>query len=152
MSAQVVDCSQRVGGGLLFNFQGDWCNETAADSTGTQTGVTCRLSCGKIGVHPAAWAKGGNSNCNNFSKVMVLDFPAPVADVQWIVYGARKVTDNRGYSVTLNPLLFPNGKPSSAEVAFFPGRVPAAQQRSYGKAKMACLRHYSRNLKAVKDS
>jgi hypothetical protein len=40
--AQVVDCSQRVGGGLLFNFQGDWCGETAADSTGTQTGVTCR--------------------------------------------------------------------------------------------------------------
>jgi uncharacterized repeat protein (TIGR01451 family) len=121
-SAQVVDCSQRVGGGLLFNFQGDWCNETAADSTGTNTGVTCRACLGeKIGVHPAAWAKGGNSSCNNFSKVMVLDFPAPVADVQWIVYGARKVTDNRGYSVTLNPLFFPNGKPSSAEIAFFPG-------------------------------
>ena len=117
-----VDCSQRVGGGLLFNFQGDWCNETAADSTGTQTGVTCRACLAeKIGVHPAAWAKGGNANCSNFSKVMVLDFPAPVADVQWIVYGARKITDNRGYSVTLNPLLFPNGKPSSAEVAFFPG-------------------------------
>ena len=80
-----VDCSQRVGGGLLFNFQGDWCNETAADSTGTQTGVTCRACLAeKIGVHPAAWAKGGNANCSNFSKVMVLDFPAPVADVQWM--------------------------------------------------------------------
>ncbi len=46
-SAQVVDCSQRVGGGLLFNFQGDWCNETAADSTGTNTGVTCRACLGE---------------------------------------------------------------------------------------------------------
>jgi hypothetical protein len=63
--AQVVDCSQRVGGGLLFNFQGDWCGETAADSTGTNTGVTCRACLAeKIGVHPAAWAKGGNANCN----------------------------------------------------------------------------------------
>ena len=118
-----VDCSTRLGSsGGLFNFQGDWCQESAADSTGTQSGITCRACLAeKIGVHPSAWAKGGNANCNVFSKVMVLDFPAPVADVQWEVYGARTITDNRGYTVRFNPNLFPNGKPSSSGTAFFPG-------------------------------
>jgi uncharacterized repeat protein (TIGR01451 family) len=117
-----TDCSVRASGGLLFNFQGDWCNETPGDSTGTNSGVICRdCLAAKPGVHPAAWSKGGNDNCSQFSKVMVLDFPSPVADVMWEIYGARTVTDNRGYIVNLDPPLRPNGQPIGSVTARFPG-------------------------------
>ena len=52
---------------------------------------------------------------------MLITFAQPVANVEWEVYGARTITDNRGYTVRMNPALNADGIPIGSVLARFPG-------------------------------
>lgn len=83
--------------------------------------LTCR-GCYPGDIHSnARFSKGGSENVINYTKEMIIEFSEPVADLEWQIMGARTVTDNRGYTVNMNPLLNADGGPIQAIVAKFPG-------------------------------
>jgi uncharacterized repeat protein (TIGR01451 family) len=85
-----------------------WTNGTLGVSS-----LTCR-GCFPGDSHlPPMFAKGGSDSVSHYEKVMVIEFAEPVANLEWQVWGARTVTDNRGYTVHLDPM--------QAGIAKFPG-------------------------------
>src|SRR5260370_42280467 len=125
-NAQTDSCSQRGGGvvGVLPNWQFDineWCTATPTDIVSFGTNATCRGCLAGNANHAPSFSKGGMAGCTRFDQQMVIDFSQPVADLEWEIYGARTVTDNRGYSVHMVPALYSDGHPSESGVAKFPG-------------------------------
>lgn len=117
-----TDCSVRWSGagwtiGSVGERAQEYCTETPTNIV-QQSGLTC---VGCIFSDAGQLNKGGTANCTNFTQQMVILFPEPVADVEWTVYGARTVTDNRGYTVHLDPLMSPTGGPAGSAVARLPG-------------------------------
>src|SRR5438067_353914 len=112
VAGQVDSCSQRSGGvvgGPLSVYVNDpttvWCNAAPGD-VATASGlpiITCRNCLPDAFGHPPMFSKGGTAYCSTFDQQMIIDFSQPVADLDWEIEGARTVTDNRGYTVTMNP-------------------------------------------------
>src|ERR1044072_5953193 len=116
-----VDCSLRSGG--AFSEPGGhwdrWCVDPPTDIVGTA--YTC-LGCQPgTAQHPPSFSKGGTKNCTAYGKTMTIIFSQPVADLEWEVFGATTVTDNRGHTVHLSPPVDSDGNPTGAAVARFPG-------------------------------
>jgi hypothetical protein len=70
---------------------------------------------------PPCFSKGGSQSVTHYEKELVIEFAEPVANLEWQIWGARTVTDNRGYTVHMNPTLWPGGPPAQAVTAKFPG-------------------------------
>ncbi|MEK6335595.1 MAG: Ig-like domain-containing protein, partial [Acidobacteriota bacterium] len=124
---QTDPCSQ-LGGGVvgvlpswLFDIN-EWCTVTPTDIVGHfgTNDVTCRGCLPGNVNHAPSFSKGGTASCTTFGQQMVIEFTQPVADLQWQIFGARTVTDNRGYTVRMNPPLGANGSPEPV-IARFPG-------------------------------
>jgi uncharacterized repeat protein (TIGR01451 family) len=133
VTGQTDSCSQIMGGvmGLeVSNWIPDpttvFCNEAPGDITSHVGGingsidVTCRNCVPSGPNHPPTFSKGGTASCANFDQQMVIEFSQPVADLEWQIEGARTVTDNRGYTIHMNPPTW-NGFISEREFVKFPG-------------------------------
>lgn len=117
-----TDCSLHSSGagwtiGSIDERAQQYCTATPTNIV-QPSGLTC---VGCIPSDAGQLNKGGTDDCTNFTQQMVILFPEPVADVEWTVFGARTVTDNRGYTVHLDPTMSPTGGPYGAAVARFPG-------------------------------
>jgi hypothetical protein len=93
-----------------------YCNSSPQDLVGTVDDITVT----KHNVYTRGTA-GGTATCTNYPKEIVITFSRPVADFRAQVWGARKATDNRGYTINLDPPLDANGIPEFTVMAFFPG-------------------------------
>jgi uncharacterized repeat protein (TIGR01451 family) len=104
-----ADCSQRFGGtvgpisGTVTYQVGEFSHTTPTDLVWTNglgvSSLTCR-GCFPGDVHEGPrFSKGGSANVNNYSREMVIEFSQPVANLEWEINGAAKVTDNRGYTI-----------------------------------------------------
>lgn len=119
--AAQVDCSLRQSGSS-GNPGGLWqryCDEPPTDIVGAN--LTCWGCQPGTSQHPPYFSHGGSKNCQAYSKQMLITFNQPVADLEWEVFGARFVTDNRGFTVHLDPPLDSEGYPIGSDVARFPG-------------------------------
>jgi hypothetical protein len=113
--APVCDARSKFGqptgtdGGNIFDL---FCNLPPTDIFAYFGGntVTCK-GCMEGGYtpypHSYGWEIAGTPSCAAYGREMVIEFSAPVADVDVPVSGARTVSDNRGNVVRLNPS--PNG-------------------------------------------
>ena len=128
-SGQSGSCDVRAGGSIGFlagspDFRlAQFCSTAPADLLfhfGSNDG-TCR-NCfpGNTNYGPNA-SKGGSANCTMYDKQLIIDFSQPVADVDYLILGARTVTDNRGITINMNPPLYPSGAPMDPVVAHFEG-------------------------------
>jgi len=104
-NGQTDACSQRVGGASGYP-NGSWCDGIPGDVVGfqgTADEFVCRGCYSALSGHTQKMSKGGTAACTQFSKQMLIEFSNPVADLQWEILGARTATDNRGYTVRMNP-------------------------------------------------
>jgi hypothetical protein len=130
--AQTANCDygEFCGGGGVVGSRpqilDSMCNSTPVDIVchpgwPGYVNVTCHdCYVGSQSIASGAWHHAGTSACSNFDKTLVITFSEPVADVDIGIYGARKVTDNRGYTLNLNPTLNSNGFLEQMRV-FLPG-------------------------------
>lgn len=110
VDATAQNCDQRYGGtvgglGGTVDFRLEEFRHTTPTDLVTQNGNgggvqnTCR-GCYPGDVHANVnFSKGGSATVTNYSKEMVIEFSEPVADLEWEINGAAKVTDNRGYTI-----------------------------------------------------
>ncbi len=129
-TGQTDSCSVRVGGnsgdglsGTVENRLAEWCNATPGDVyrfPGRRGEMVCRGCLPADTQQNSQFAKGGSAECTRFDKTMKIEFSEPLADLEWMISGARTVTDNRGYTVRINPgtpVRFPGGGITSITIS-----------------------------------
>lgn len=130
VEAQADSCSDLgafggfVGGGNGIGGE-DFCSYTPGDVQYFYRGVTATCKGCVLGgttpfLHSSGSEHGGTDSCTQFSKDVVIEFSAPVADVSLAITGARRVTSDAGHDLTVNPVMV-GGLPIGQTNVFLPG-------------------------------
>ena len=109
-----------LSGDITWRFN-QYCTSPAGDTycyTDNALTATCKGCMPATVNHGIGWEHGGTSQCSNFEKRLVIEYEKPVADVAWMIIGAKTVTDNRGYTAHLDPPRDANGYPQGVLVKF----------------------------------
>jgi uncharacterized repeat protein (TIGR01451 family) len=108
-NSQTTNCSFKGNvtgamlGGMFQSRMSDYCNGYPSEATIYITGPTAVKVTNVAQLSTGAYTSiGGSTACSRFEKHMTLTFEEPVADLELWVFNARTITDNRGYTVSVN--------------------------------------------------